>query len=116
VSHPAQRVSAVGFNRHAPAAPVPGLPAAQLGGHRVEVDREPRGHAFENRDERLAVRLTGSEKTQHPPAIVSKLLPHPAHRLANSRMISTGRLLAQMVVGRSSLVFVVGLGRWSFND
>ena len=56
---------AVGFDRHPAAAAVAALAPAELGGERVEVDREAGGHAFEDRDERLAVRLAGSQKSQH---------------------------------------------------
>ena len=38
----------------------------------IEVDREAGGHAFEDRDERLSVRLAGGEKSQHQSFILSE--------------------------------------------
>ena len=67
----AQDLRAIGLDGHPPAAAVAGLAPAQLRGDRVEVDREARRHAFENGDERLAVRLAGGEKSQHRAFILS---------------------------------------------
>jgi hypothetical protein len=74
---PAERQGAVGFDRHAAAAPVPGLPAAQLRRDRFEVDRKARRHPFENRNERLAVRFAGGEKAQ--PSALHSIQKHGRH-------------------------------------
>ena len=64
-AHTRQNLGLVGFDRHAPAAAVSALTPLELFGDRVEVDVQSGRHAFENDDETLAVRLAGSEKTQH---------------------------------------------------
>ena len=69
---------------HAAAAAVAGLAAAQLGGDRVEVDREAGRHAFEDRDERLAVRLAGGEKSQHAAFILSENIAASGRAIARS--------------------------------
>src|SRR6266481_5870180 len=72
MSNAAQYLSAVRFDRHAAAAAVAGLAAAELRGDRGELDRQSCRHAFEDRDERLAVRLAGRQKSQHERLILSK--------------------------------------------
>ena len=74
---PLSGLRAIGFDRHAAAAAVAALAAAQLRGDGVEVDGESGRHAFENRDERLAVRLAGSEKSQHRRVILSEKFARP---------------------------------------
>src|SRR5439155_7561139 len=59
-------LGAIRFNRHPAAATVPGLPSTKLGRERLEIDRQAGRHAFDDRHERLAVRFTRREKTQHP--------------------------------------------------
>ena len=49
VPQAAQRLGAIRFDGHPPAAAVAGLAPAQFGGDRVEVDREAGRHAFEDR-------------------------------------------------------------------
>ena len=80
---------------HPASAAVAGLAPAQLGGDRVEVDREAGGHAFEDRDERLAVRLAGGQKSQHAGvhSIRKNCLVWTAVR-AIGRAIRAGRRLA----------------------
>ena len=85
VPYAAQGFGAIGFNRHPPAAPTSALPPAQLRGHRVEVDRQTGGHAFEDRDERLAVRLTSRQKSQHERLIVAEKIA-TSGRLAATRV------------------------------
>src|SRR5262249_11753446 len=77
VTNAAEHLSAIGFNRHSTAASVARLPPAQLRGHGVEIDRQARRHAFENRDERLSVRFSRGEKTQHPRSFYPKNLHAP---------------------------------------
>src|SRR5882672_4481091 len=73
VANAAQRLGAIGLDRHATAAAVPALASAQLGRDSVEVHRQSGRNALENRDERLAVRLAGSEKSQHRCLILSEI-------------------------------------------
>src|SRR2546429_1430210 len=53
-------------------APVPGLTAPQVRGHGVEVDREAGRDAVDDRDERLAVRLAGGQKSRSEERRVGK--------------------------------------------
>ncbi len=94
VANAAQRLRAIRFDRHAAAAAVAALAAAQLGGHRVDVDREARRHAFDDRHERLAVRFAGGQKSQHSAVILSEIIAASGRRRAFYRAISTGRVLA----------------------
>ena len=63
-------VGPVGLDRHPAAAAVAALPAAQITGDAVEVDGKPGGDAFENDDERAAVRFASGEKSHHAELIV----------------------------------------------
>ena len=73
----------VRLDGHAASAAVAALPPAQLRGHRVEIDREAGRNAFEDRDERLTMRLAGGEKSQHSSHILSEKIAAPgrAHGL-----------------------------------
>ena len=54
---PDKHLRAVGFDRHAAPAAVAALTPAKRGSHGVEIDRQPGGHAVDDRHERL-VRAT----------------------------------------------------------
>ena len=95
----AQDLRAIGLDRHATPAPVPGLTTAELRRDAIEVERETRRKPFEDRDERLAMRLTGGEKSQHRGLILSEKSAHSfgpetAHR-ACFRARDKGRDLAR---------------------
>jgi hypothetical protein len=68
-----QHLRAIGLDRHAAPAAVAALPPAKRGGHRVEIDRQPGRHAVDDRHERLSVRLTSGEKSQHNRNILYEL-------------------------------------------
>ena len=73
------------LDRHAPAAPVAALAAAQVARDRVEVDGKPGGNAFENDDERAAVRLAGGQKSHHSREIVYEVSALPGRSARASR-------------------------------
>ena len=56
---------AVTLDRHAAAASVAALPPAELRVQRIDVELKSRGHAVQGHDERLAMRLARSEKSEH---------------------------------------------------
>src|SRR5262245_44945749 len=60
-----------------PAAAVAALPAPQFVRDGSEVDGQTRGDPLQNRDERLAVRLAGCEKSQHGRLILSEISATP---------------------------------------
>ena len=91
VADAAQRLRPIGFDGHPAAAAVAALAPPQFGGDRVEIDRQTGRHAFEDGDERLAVRLAGSEKTQHRGLILSEVFAHPDRAAAEFRVNSRGR-------------------------
>ena len=72
-AHARQNLGLVGFDRHAAAAAVPALAPLELLGDGVEIDMQSGRHALENDDQPLAVRLAGSEKTQHCLVILYEL-------------------------------------------
>ena len=94
VADAAERLRAIRFDRHAAAAPVAALAAAELRGDRVEVDREAGGHAFENHHERLPVRLAGGQKSQHDAFILSEKFAHSGAPRAGSGANAVGVDLA----------------------
>ena len=94
VTDAAERLGAVRLDGHAAAAAVPALTAPQLGRDRFEIDRQTRRQAFENGDERLAVRLARCEKTQHRCLILSELFAHSDRGRAMLRAIPSGDDLA----------------------
>ncbi len=55
----------VALDRHAAAASIPALPSAKLCVQRIDVELKTRGHAVQGDDERLAMRLARSEKSEH---------------------------------------------------
>ena len=85
VAHAGENLRAVGFDRHPPAASITALAAPQLCGERVEVDREPCGNAFEDGDERLAVRFAGGEKPHHQRFIVYEVFAPPGRSTRRHR-------------------------------
>ena len=98
----AQRLRPIGFDGHAPAAPVAALTPAKLRGDGVEIDREAGRHAFEDGDERLAVRLAGSEKTQHRSVILSEKIARPGDAAwsQQGQLLNNSRDLARNAAGR----------------
>src|SRR5919108_527228 len=54
--------------------------SAQCGGERVEIDRKAGRHAFDDRDERLTVRLARGEKSQHASFILSEIFATSGRR------------------------------------
>ena len=54
-AHARQDLRAIGFDRHAPAAAVAALAAAQFERDGIEIDRQARGQSLEDRDETLSV-------------------------------------------------------------
>ena len=79
-AHARQELRAIGFDRHAPAAAVAALAAAQLERDGIEIDRQSGGQPFEDRDETLSVRFTGRQKTQHPSSILYEEIATPGRR------------------------------------
>ncbi len=63
--HAREHVGGIRFDGHPASAAVASLTSAQLVVDAADVDRQARRDAFENHDERAAVRLSGSEKTHH---------------------------------------------------
>ena len=94
VAHAAERLRAIGFDGHTPSAAVAPLAASQLRGDRVEVDRQTGGDALEDRDQTFAVRLAGSEKSQHSRNILSEISAHSGTPQRDSRTICVGDVLA----------------------
>ena len=89
VANAGEHFDLVAFDGHPPAAPVAALPPPQLRVERVDVDLETRRHAVDRDDERLAVRFTGGEKSQHPapfyPVGCCRVVRHH-RRLSNSQL------------------------------
>jgi hypothetical protein len=79
VTDTTQRLGAVGLNRHPASASVTGLPAAQIGGDGLDIDREPGRYAFQDGEERFPVRLAGSQKSQHSSFILSEIFAASGH-------------------------------------
>ena len=90
----AERLGAIGFNRHASPAAVAALTAAELRRDGVEVDGQAGGNAFEDRDEPFAVRLAGGEKSQHSRNILSEISAHSRAARRGSPRNRAGGLLA----------------------
>jgi hypothetical protein len=61
VTDAAQRLRPIDSS-HAAAAPVTGLAPPKFRGDDIEIDGEPRRNAFEDGDQRLAVRLASGQK------------------------------------------------------
>src|SRR5262245_32311011 len=72
----AQELRAVRLDRHAAPTAVTCLPSLELCGDRVKIDHQPRWNAFDDRDERLAVRFTRGQKSQHRAFILSEKSAH----------------------------------------
>ncbi len=88
------RLGAIALDGLTAPAPVAALAPAQIARHRVEVDDEAGRDAFENRDERPAVRLASGQKSQHSPFILYEV-PSPSRTPApRSRAFRGGRDLA----------------------
>ncbi len=64
-AHAREDLRAIGLDLHPPSAAVAALPAAKLRRDRVDVHGKPGGNAFEDDDERAAVRFAGGEKSHH---------------------------------------------------
>ena len=72
-----ENLRGIRLDRHPPAAPVAALPAAQLARDRIEVEGEPCRDAFEDDDERAAVRLASGQKSHHSREIVYEVSASP---------------------------------------
>jgi len=64
-------VRLIGFNLHAPAAPVALLTPPQLAIHKFKVDRDTGGESGDEGNKRLSMRFPGSRKTDHILMIVT---------------------------------------------
>src|SRR5437764_823804 len=92
VTDAGKNLRAVAFDRHPPATAVAGLAAPQLRVERVDIDVEPRRHAVQRDDERLAVRFTSAEKPQHSEEIVYEEIATSGRPHAILRRFSPRRL------------------------
>ena len=92
VADAAERLGAVRFDQHPAAAAVTGLAPAQVGGDGVDVDGKTGRHAFDDGDERLAVRLAGGQKTQHAGFILSEKIASSGPRSRDRPSDPRGRV------------------------
>ena len=76
VANAGDDLGAVAFDLHPAAAAVAALATTELGVQGVDIDLETRGHPVEGHHERLAVRLTRGEKSQHPSSILYEEIAH----------------------------------------
>jgi len=90
-----QGFRAIGLDCHPATSAVAALAAAQLGGDGREIDGKAGRDALENRDERLTVRLAGSEKSQHGRFILSEIIATSWRQRRVSRAIRKGDVLAR---------------------
>jgi hypothetical protein len=93
-AHARQNLRAVPLDSHAPAASVAELSSAEIGIEQLGAERQPRRHAFDDHDERGAVRLACCKKSKHATAILSKFLQRPGRDARKTRTISPGVFLA----------------------
>src|SRR5271157_1716666 len=63
--HTGEELRGIGFNFHAPAAPVAALTSLQLAIHIVKIDPQPRGQSLQDGHQALTMRLPGGLETQH---------------------------------------------------
>ena len=87
-AHARKDLGLVGLDGHPAAAAVAALAPLQLLGDGVEVESKAGRHAFENGDEALAMRLAGSEKTQHCPVILYEVSALSGRGRAQSGLFS----------------------------
>ncbi len=103
-------VGAIRFDRHASSTPIAALTPAQIPRDCLEVDRESGGQAFENDDERAAVRFAGGEKTQHSLEIVhedSARFPSRADRHGMFAECSRAAIILHRRRGLSCMMTIV---------
>ena len=93
-AHAGEDVGAIGLDRHAAAAAVAALSAAEIAGDAVEIDGKPGGDAFENDDEGAAVRFASGEKSHHAGLdCIRRICSIAAARTRKARPIRTVGLL-----------------------
>ena len=76
-------VGGIALDGHALTAAVAELTAAEIAGEIRRRDAQSGRHAFDDHDQRAAVRFTCSEKTKHWLGILSKFLQHHRRRAAD---------------------------------
>ena len=102
--HAAEDVRRVALDLHAAAAAIALLATPQFAVHEFQVDRQTRGHAGEQRHQRLSVGLTGCRKSEHEEnSIVADAVP-PLAPGASPYLADTFGARAPQAIKRISLL------------